>query len=80
MVILSTDSFGFSRRKMKRLLITTIAAVVLVGCASYREAYFNDMWNNSGGRETNEYEYQPGEFRWAAPDDDWDGSWPEERD
>jgi hypothetical protein len=34
MVILSTDSFGFSRREMKHLLITTIAAVVLVGCAT----------------------------------------------
>ena len=50
---------------MKRLLLTTIAAVVLVGCASFREA----------GNE-----YEPEGFRWAAPDDDWDGSWPEERD
>ena len=59
---------------MKHLLLTTFAALLLVECASYREAYFNDMWNKSGGRETNEYE--PEEFRWAAPDDDWDGSWP----
>ena len=63
---------------MKHLLFTTIAAVLLVGCASYREAYFNDMWNKSGGRETNEYE--PDAYPWAAPDDDWDGSWPEDRD
>ena len=63
---------------MKHLLLTTIAAVVLVGCTSYREAYFNDMWNKSSGREANEYEQEG--FRWAAPDDDWDGSWPEERD
>ena len=63
---------------MKHLLLTTITTVVLVGCASYREAYFNDMWNKSSGREANEYE--PEGFRWAAPDDDWDGSWPEERD
>ena len=63
---------------MKHLLLTTIVAVLLVGCASYREAYFNDMWNKSSGREANEYE--PEGFRWAAPDDDWDGSWPEERD
>ena len=63
---------------MKHLLLTTIAAVLLVGCASYREAYFNDMWNKSSGREANEYEQEG--FRWAAPDDDWDGSWPEERD
>ena len=54
---------------MKHLLITTIAAVVLVGCASFREA-----WNEPAGNE-----YEPEGFRWAVPDDDWDGSWPEER-
>jgi hypothetical protein len=63
---------------MKHLPLTTIVAVLLVGCAGYREAYFNDMWNKSSGREANEYEQEG--FRWAAPDDDWDGSWPEERD
>ena len=47
-----------------KLLLTTISAALLVGYASYREAYFNDVWNNSGGPETNEY--QPEEFRWAA--------------
>jgi len=55
---------------MKHLLLTTIAAVVLVGCASFRKA----------GNEPAGNEYEPEGFRWAAPDDDWDGSWPEERD
>ena len=65
---------------MKRFVFLVICIAVgasLSGCASYREAYFNDMWNKSSGREANEYEQEG--FRWAAPDDDWDGSWPEER-
>ena len=63
---------------MKHLLLTAIAVVVLVGCAGYREAYFNDTWGKSGGRKANGYESEG--FRWAALDDDWDGSWPEDRD
>ena len=55
---------------MKDLLLTAIAAVFLLGCSSFREA-----WNEPTGNE-----YGPTGFRWAAPDDDWDGSWPEGRD
>ena len=38
MVILSTDSFGFSRREMKHLILTTVAAVVLVGCGESQQS------------------------------------------
>ena len=34
--------------------------------------------STTGTQQRNEYESE--EFRWAAPNDDWDGSWPEERD
>ena len=37
---------------MKRFVFLVICIVVgasLSGCASYREAYFNDMWNESSG-------------------------------
>jgi hypothetical protein len=43
---------------MKRFVFLVICIAVgatLSGCASYREAYFNDMWNESGEQETNEY-------------------------
>ena len=60
---------GDSRLTMKSQLVAIVAAVLLVGCASFREA-----WNEPAGNE-----YEPEGFRWAAPDDDWDGSWPEER-
>jgi len=45
---------------MKRFVFLVICIAVgasLSVCASYREAYFNDMWNESGERETDGYEF-----------------------
>ena len=64
---------------MKRFVFLVICIAVgasLSGCASSREAFFNDMWNGSGESGPTQ---GAGGGDTARPDDDWDGGgWPEE--
>ena len=62
---------------MKRFVFLVICIAVgasLSGCASSREAFFNDIWIGGDGGLSGESDGGG----WV-PDDDWDGGgWPEE--